>query len=189
MSKRKRERLLSVLFLSILSAASSFGGVRHFTYLYEAPTSAPGSVELENTVTWARTTDSGLHLDDVGFREELEIGVTDHFQLGVYPLDWAHHGGNGNDGFSYDGGAIELIYNLSNPVVDPIGISLYEEISGGRQHFELESKLIAQKDFGPLRAAPFSFRAASNATRCHRSGITARRIGPGSSIAWRTARI
>ena len=150
MSKRKSERLLSVLLLSILSAASSFGGVRHFTYLYEAPTSAPGSVELENTVTWARTTDGGPHLDDVGFREELEIGITDHFQIGVYPLDWGYRGGNGNDGFSYDGGAIELIYNLSNPVVDPIGISLYQEIRAGRQHFESESKLIAQKNLGPL---------------------------------------
>jgi hypothetical protein len=150
MSKRKSKSPFSVLFLSILAAASSFGGVRHFTYLYEAPTSAPGSVELENTVTWARTTDGGLHLDDVGFREELEIGVTDHLQLGVYPLDWGYHGGNGNDGLSYDGGAIELIYNFTNPVADPVGISIYEEISGGRRHFESESKLIVQKDFGPL---------------------------------------
>lgn len=150
MSKRKITRLLPVLVLSIVSTASSFGGARHFTYLYEAPTSAPGSVELENTVTWARTTDGRTHLDDVGFREELEIGITDHFQLGVYPLDWGYHGGNGNDGLSYDGGAIELIYNFTNPVADPIGISIYEEISGGRQHFESESKLIVQKDFGPL---------------------------------------
>ena len=156
MSKRKSKRLLSILFLSILPALPSFGGARHFTYLYEAPTSAPGSVELENTVTWARTNDGGLHLDDVAFREELEIGITDHFQLGVYPIDWAYHAGAGNNGpsrtggFSYDGGAVELIYNLSNPVVDPIGISLYQEIRAGRQHFESESKLIAQKNFGPL---------------------------------------
>jgi hypothetical protein len=138
--------------LLAFSPALSFGGVRHFTYLYEAPTSAPGSVELENTVTWARTTDGGLHLDDVGFREELEIGITEHFQLGVYPLDWSHHSGSGtaDDGFSYDGGAVELIYNFTNPVADPVGISIYEEISGGRRHFESESKLIVQKDFGPL---------------------------------------
>jgi hypothetical protein len=43
-----------------------------------------------------------------------------------------------------------LIYNLSNPVLDPVGLSLYQEISVGRQHFELESKLIAQKNFGRL---------------------------------------
>jgi hypothetical protein len=144
--------ILGLLLLSSLPAVTAFGGARHFTFLYEAPTSAPGSVELENTVTWARTNNDGARLDDVGFREELEIGVTDHFQLGLYPLDWSYHGGNhdGDDGVSYDGGAVELIYNFSNPVIDPVGISVYEEISAGRQHFESESKLIAQKNFGPL---------------------------------------
>jgi len=44
---------------------SAFGGVRHFTYLYEAPTSAPGSIELEN---W--------------------VGVADKFQVTGYPVDW-----------------------------------------------------------------------------------------------------
>ena len=127
--------------VSILPAMCAFAGVRHFTYLYEAPTSPPGSVELENTVTWAHGSDS----NDVFVREELEIGVTDRFQLGIYPLDWSHHT---DEGFEYNGGAVELIYNLSNPVVDPVGISLYREISAARQHFESESKLIAQKNFG-----------------------------------------
>jgi hypothetical protein len=139
-----------VLCLSILPAVSSFAGARHFTYLYEAPTSAPGSVELENTITWSRTT-GDTPLNQAAFREELEIGITDHLQIGLYPLDWNYRGeDNGTDGFNYDGGAVELIYNLTNPVVDPIGISLYEEIQAGRRHFESESKLIAQKNFGPL---------------------------------------
>src|SRR6202162_1664852 len=138
-----RKFLLSLLLFSILSAMGAFGGVRHFTFVYEAPTSPPGSVELENTVTWQH----GANCNDVFIREELEIGITDRFQLGIYPLDWSHHSENG---FEYNGGAVELIYNLSNPVIDPVGISVYEEISGGRQHFELESKLIAQKNFGPL---------------------------------------
>ncbi len=127
--------------LPILTATSAFGGVRHFTFLYEAPTSPPGSIELENTATWAH----GANSNDVFVREELEIGITDRFQVGLYPLDWSHQE---NDGFHYDGGAVELIYNLSNPVIDPVGISLYEEIAAGRQHFESESKLIAQKNFG-----------------------------------------
>ena len=45
---------------------------------------------------------------------------------------------------------IEVIHNFTNPVTDPIGISLYQEISGGRRAFESETKLIAQKNFGPL---------------------------------------
>jgi hypothetical protein len=139
-----------VLCMSILPAVSSFAGARHFTYLYEAVTSPPGSVELENTITWAQTT-GAARLDKVDFREELEIGITNHFQLGLYPLDWNYrHGGDEEGGFNYDGGALELIYNLTNPVVDPVGIALYEEIKAGDRRFELESKLIAQKNFGPL---------------------------------------
>lgn len=131
---------LSILLLSILGT-STFGGVRHFTYLYEAPTSPPGSVELENTVTWQH----GSSSNDVFVREELEIGITDRLQLGIYPLDWSHQS---DHGLEYNGGAVEAIYNLSNPVIDPIGISLYQEISVARRHFESESKVIAQKDFG-----------------------------------------
>lgn len=132
--------MLSILLVT-LPVAAALAGVRHFTFLYEAPTSAPGSVELENTITWAH----GSNWNDLFLREELEVGITDHFQIGIYPLDWSHRS---EYGYHYDGGAVELIYNLSNPVIDPIGISLYEEISIGRQHFEMESKLIAQKNFG-----------------------------------------
>ena len=143
---------LGLFVATLLPALSCFAGARHFTYLYEAPTSPPGSFELENTVTWARTTGSGMHLEGVAFREELEIGISDHFQLGIYPLEWGYHHdrGQGSNELSYEGGAVELIYNLSNPVIDPVGLSLYQEISIGRQRFELESKVIAQKNFGRL---------------------------------------
>jgi hypothetical protein len=133
-------------------ATAALAGVRHFTFLYEAPTSAPGSVKLENTITWARTTDGAPRLDQIGFCEEPEIRIIDDLQLGLYPFDWSYHNANNTDdnGFSYNGEAVELIYNLSNPVVDPAGISVYEEISAARQYFESESKLIVQKNFGPL---------------------------------------
>ena len=134
---------VTILLLAAWPPTAAVAGVRHFTFLYEAPTSAPGSVELENTITWAHG--SSESAGDVFIREELEIGVTDRFQIGLYPLDWSHQD---EHGLECDAGAVELIYNLSNPVADPVGISLYEEISAGRQHFELESKLIAQKNCG-----------------------------------------
>lgn len=129
------------LIAILIIATTAFAGVRHFTFLYEAPTSPPGSVELENAVTWQH----GSRWNDVFVREELEIGITDQLQLGIYPLDWSTHG---DGGLEYDGGAVEAIYNLSNPVIDPVGISLYQEVAAGRQRFESESKLIAQKNFG-----------------------------------------
>ena len=140
---------LLILSLSMLPSTAALAGARHFTFLYEAPTSAPGSIELENWITWERVTNPEQS-DQIGFRHEIEIGVTDHFQASIYFADWFYERNRNQSGFNYSDSAIELIYNLTNPVIDPVGLSVYGEIKGGRQNFELESKLITQKNFGPL---------------------------------------
>src|SRR5437763_13962946 len=81
---RFRASIPFVVAASAFLAASAFAGARHFDFLYEAPTSAPGSFELENWVTWQT---NGSNQTD--FRHELEIGVTDRMQLSVYFADWA----------------------------------------------------------------------------------------------------
>jgi hypothetical protein len=140
---------ISIFVGAILPALSSFGGARHFTFLYEANTSAPGSFELENWVTWRNATGPG-RFDQVDFRHELEYGVTDKFQASIYLADWFYESDPEHSGLTYSDTAIELIYNLTNPVVDPVGLSIYGELRAGDRLIELESKLIAQKNFGPL---------------------------------------
>src|ERR1700756_4686024 len=140
---------LSIFVAAILLKMSAFGGARHFTYLYEAQTSAPGSVELENWITWQRGTNPA-RFDQVDFRHELEIGITDHLQASIYLADWFYENDPSRSGFTYSDSAIELIYNLTNPVIDPIGLSVYQEYRAGDRFFEWESKLIAQKNLGPL---------------------------------------
>lgn len=138
-----------ILLSWILPGTEAVAGARHFTFLYEAPTSAPGSIESENSITWERVTNPEQS-DEIGFRHEIEIGVTDRFQASIYFVDWFYGRDRNQSGFHYSDSAVELIYNLTNPVIDPVGLSVYGEIKGGRQNFELESKLIAQKNFGPL---------------------------------------
>ena len=135
----------ALLALSILPAMSAFAGVRHFTFLYEAPTSAPGSVEMENWITWKRGSDP--YFDQVDLRHEFEFGVTDRFQLSVYVADWNYHAPD-EKGFTLSDAAVEAIYNLSNPVIDPVGLSIYQEIRAGDRLVEWESKVIAQKNYG-----------------------------------------
>jgi hypothetical protein len=120
-------------------------GARHFTFIYEAPTSPAGSIESEN---WATTRFSD-GFTEANFRHEIEIGISEHFQASIYFANWDYTRRE-NRGAHYDSSSLELIYNLTNPVTDPIGISLYQEIGGGRRAFESETKLIAQKNFGPL---------------------------------------
>jgi hypothetical protein len=141
--------LLSTLCLSLLLPVSCFAGARHFTFIYEAPTSAPGSFESENWVTWLRTTNPERS-DQVAFRHEIEIGVTDRLQASIYLADWFYENDPAHSGFTYSDSAIELIYNVTNPVINPIGLSVYQEYRAGDRLFEWESKLIAQKNFGPL---------------------------------------
>jgi len=129
----------------LLLPSICLAGARHFTFIYEAPTSPAGSIESENWTT-TRFSDGFTEAD---FRHELEIGITEHFQASIYFANWDYTRRE-NRGAHYDSSSLELIYNLTNPVTDPIGISLYQEIGGGRRAFESETKLIAQKNFGPL---------------------------------------
>jgi hypothetical protein len=131
---------------AVLLPSICFAGARHFTFLYEAPTAAPGSFEIENYATTRFT--NGF--TEAVFRNELEIGITEHFQASIYFANWNYTRRGADRGVHYESTSVEVIHNLTNPVTDPIGISLYQEISAGRRVFESESKLILQKNFGPL---------------------------------------
>ena len=136
------KHLLLFLFFNL---ETCFAGARHFTFLYEAPTAAPGSFELEN---YATAIIGSAKFAGIDFRHELEIGLTDHLQGSIYFANWHYDGGEG--GVQYDTASVEFIYNLTNPATDLIGLSLYQEIGTGRRAFESETKVIAQKNFGPL---------------------------------------
>lgn len=125
-------------------------GARRFTYVYEATTSPPGSFELENWVTWKTSPRENRRFNSVDFRHEIEFGVTEHLQASVYLANWGYRENlDANEhGFSYQSSALELIYNLTNPTTDLLGAAVYGEIVGGPEEFELESKVILQKNIG-----------------------------------------
>jgi hypothetical protein len=146
-----RGRLLAIAILVLcVDPIESQAGARRFTYVYEATTSAPGAIESENWVTWSTSRPAKKRFNAVEFRHEIEIGMTDHFQASLYFADWSYleNPAENQHGFSYDSSAIELIYNLTNPTTDFLGAAVYEEIRGGPEIFELESKLILQKNVG-----------------------------------------
>lgn len=146
-----------IALILLATALPVFASERRFTYVYEATTAAKGEVELETWVTWKT-----LQVDDqrgnrFDFRHEIEYGITDRLQLGIYVADWKvlDKVAGGEDGTQaiYEDSAVEVIYNLTNPVTDIIGSAVYGEVKLGDQKFELESKLILQKNFGPIVVA------------------------------------
>jgi hypothetical protein len=143
------------LILSFLVALPAFAGSRRFTYVYEVTTSPPGDVEIENWITWKTHKPDDHAFDQIEFRHELEFGITERFQAAIYLADWNYHRGTSAEprGFTLRGSALELIYNFTNPVADPIGLSVYQEFQGGYQRLESESKLLAQKNFGQFVVA------------------------------------
>ncbi len=130
---------------------------RRFAYTYEATTAPAGEVEIENWVTWKSKRESGSRGNEFEFRHEIEFGITDRLQAGIYVVDWkvvdAVAGGADGAQAIYQDSAVELIYNLTNPVTDWIGSAVYGEVKLGDQKFELEGKLILQKNFGPIVVA------------------------------------
>jgi hypothetical protein len=143
------------IILSFLLTLPALGGSRRFTYVYEVTTSPPGDLEIENWVTWRSHKADDPGFDRVDFRHEFEFGITERFQAAVYLADWNYHHGMsaGEPGFTLDGSALELIYNFTNPVADPIGLAVYQEFQGGYRRFESESKLLAQKNLGKFVVA------------------------------------
>ena len=138
------------LFVFLLAAANPIlAGVRHFTFIYEAPTSSPGSVDVENSMTWAHGGGGGT-ADALVMRHELEFGLTARLQGSLYLADWEYTREKAGHEIDYTASALEFIFNFSNPVIDPIGLSAYQEVRGGPHLVEWESKLIAQKNLGPI---------------------------------------
>ena len=138
--------MLCAIFLTSWGLSSS-AGVRHFTFLYETPTSPPGGFEIENWVTWLHTTNPE-HSNELAFRHEIEFGLTDKLQASIYFADWSYSHSHNDSETSFSDAAVELIYNLSNPVLHPVGVSLYQEYRAGNRLFEWESKVITQKNLG-----------------------------------------
>jgi len=145
-------KLLIVCLAASALPSISYAGARRFTYVYESTTAPPGAYEIESWVTWQTDRDDDSSLQQFDFRHEIEFGLTDRLQMAVYVADWSYLNGNsfGSDGATYTGSAVELMYNLTNPATSVLGSALYGELKVGNELVSLESKVILQKDIGPL---------------------------------------
>lgn len=130
---------------SVLSAKE-----RRFTYVYESTTMPKGDWEYEQWVTWKTDKQDDSTYDRLEFRHEFEWGITDRLQLAIYAGDWRYTSGKSvnDDGTEFRDVAFEVIYSLTDPVTDPIGAALYGEVKIGDELFEIEGKLLLQKNIG-----------------------------------------
>ncbi len=148
--KTRRTLCVVMLCASTIATVRVHADERRFTFVYEATTLPKGAWEYEQWVTWKTAKESNRDFDRFDFRHEIEIGLTDHFQLGIYVSDWRYEENRpqGVHRGDWRNVAVEGKLNLTNPTTDPVGLALYGEVKVGDELLELEGKLIAQKNFG-----------------------------------------
>ena len=138
--------ICAILLGTHLIGEVATAGDRRFGYVYESTTAAKGEIEVENWATWKTRRDGSGRANEFDFRHEIEYGVTDRLQAAIYVADWKVS----EERPIYKATALELIYNMTNPVTDLLGSALYGEVKLGDQQFKLEGKLLLQKNFGPI---------------------------------------
>jgi hypothetical protein len=134
----------------LVAGLNAQAGGRMFAYSYETTVMPPGTWEYEQHITWKKDKhDADSSFDRLDVRHEVEYGVTDRFQLALY-ADWRYQDGQSvsQDRARFRDVAIEAIYQLSDPYTDAIGSALYGEVKWGDEVFELEGKILLQKNIG-----------------------------------------
>jgi hypothetical protein len=151
----------------ILSAARfAFAGEQLFGFSYPTDTLPKGKWEFEQSYIGKIGKVRGSYINSL-FRTELEYGVTDNFQTAIY-LNTRHvHASKNNrdettggenvpddanpdnpyNEYTFDSVAFESIYRLLSPYKDPIGLAIYLEPAFGVNEYELEPKILLQKNF------------------------------------------
>ncbi len=136
-----------------------------FGYVYTTDLLPKGRWELEQWATAGISQSQGKY-QNYQFRTEIEYGVTHDFQLALYGnSSYVTANRNGVEGntsgpgvpenvdpsrnfseFRFDSVSLEGIYRILSPYKDGLGLAVYLEPSLGPRVFELESKVILQKN-------------------------------------------
>jgi hypothetical protein len=134
--------------IAVLVGSLAWADPRPFTFTYDAYPIGKGGLEYEQWVTFNADKGSEHGFKQLQLLHELEYGISDDFDLGLYFLRWNYEDSNEKSGAEYDGAAVELIYTILNPGKDKWGLALYGEIAVAENELEFEQKVIIQKDIG-----------------------------------------
>lgn len=142
-------RALCAASLAALGAfTSAHAAPQRTAFAVESNSLPKGLWEFENKVSWEHV--GGFN--GFEFEHELEVGITDKFQLAVLGA-WSHEKESGSPSETAFGAAgVELFYNVLNASKDPVGLSFSVESVIGDKEFGIEGRAILQKNFGPIAA-------------------------------------
>jgi hypothetical protein len=119
---------------------------RRFTYVHESTVHAPGEIAYEQFVTWKTGRDDRPGFNRIDLRHEIEFGVVEDFQIGLYLPDWRIEWDDASTSVRFRDVAVDGILALTNPSESAFGSALYGEVKYGDELITLEAKLLLQKN-------------------------------------------
>ncbi|HEY4182583.1 MAG TPA: hypothetical protein VGM90_37380 [Kofleriaceae bacterium] len=146
----------------LLCAATAHANPRAFPFTYTTDGLPAGEVEIEqyaDLVSMRGVTSSAAketYLQSA-FQTEIEIGLTDRLELGLYltyvPTYGDQYGSQTIPAGAGTGLKQRLKYLLADPDAWPIDVGVYGELTENESEVELEAKLLLGKRFGSVRVA------------------------------------
>jgi len=154
---------MSTAALVAATAATGRANPRALPFTYTTDTLATGRVEIEQYVDLVAlraispSTSSRQWYLPSAFQTEIEIGLADRLELGLYFTFVPDPGEQlaGKALFPGTGNGLKqrVRYILADPGVWPIDVGVYGELVENEREIELEAKLLVQKRFDRLRIA------------------------------------
>lgn len=153
----------AVTALVTFTAATSLANPRALPMTYTTDVRAPGTVEIEQYVDLVplRAISPASSQEEsylaFAFQTELELGLCDRLELGLY-LTFAPDYGDAyanetSPAGSGTGMKQRLKYVLADPGAWPIDVGVYGELVENEREIELEAKLLLQRRLGKARVA------------------------------------
>lgn len=160
----------SIIFALVAGALAWSAGAsanpRALPFTYTTDTLGDGGLEIEQYVDLtphkaiggeSTAADGHVWFLPTAFQTELEIGIADRLELGLYftfvPSPGDSYQSTGEFPGVGNGLKQRLRYILAEPNEWPIDVGLYGELTENEREVELEAKILLQKRFGDLRIA------------------------------------
>jgi hypothetical protein len=157
-------RTAVVVIVGLLAATSvASANPRALPFTYTTDTLPPGAVELEQYVDLTplraispATSKPAWYLPSA-FQTELEIGLMDRLEIGLYATFVPDFGESLASTATFAGAGTglkqRLRYAFADPEAWPIDVGVYGEVGESEREVELEAKLLLHKRFDRLRVA------------------------------------
>ncbi|HEY3669202.1 MAG TPA: hypothetical protein VGL19_24555, partial [Polyangiaceae bacterium] len=153
-------KIISVTAICAFFASSALATPRTLPFSYPNETLPKGGLELElytdvNTLRVPAdptgTTPGNIWAPEYRLQAELEYGITDRLELGLYQVFEAPAVAGGDNAFLFDGLKWRVRTRLAEPGELPVDIGLYLELETMHDEVALEGKVNLQRRLGPVR--------------------------------------